>query len=1407
MNEVSNGPSGNQEYVEFVVVSNTVTYTCTNPNPPCIDIRGWIFDDNSGYHGSGGIATGAVRFSQDPIWSCIPLGTIILIYNNGDRNPAIPPDDLSMSDGNCTIIAPMNSALFETNSTTPGAVACSYPNTGWTSGGNWNSTLFANTGDCARIVNLAGCEVFSVCWGSDNTNNLIYFSGSGGQKVWYFNDVDPSNQANWTSGSASPSPGNQTPGTVNNAANAAYIAQFNNGCQPITQTSVTATSVNAGCSCTGSATANASGSIGDYTYVWYDASMNPIGQTNAIATNLCVGVYYVTATSHIGCSATTSISIGSSGSTSVAVNSQTICSGNSTILNATPSIGGGTYLWSPDGQTSQSISINPSSTTTYSVSYTLSGCSTTTIGTITVKSTPTITVNSATICTGQTTTLTVSGATTYTWNTGSTSSSSTNNPALTTNYTVTGTVNGCTNTAVATISVNPNPIITVNSSTVCPGQTATLTANGATTYTWNTGSTANSIMPTPASNTNYTVTGTTAGCVNTGTASVIVGSSISLSINSPSICAGQSTTLTVNGASTYTWNTGSATNSIVVNPASTTNYSVIGTSGTCTGTVLTSVNVSPMPTVTVNSSTICSGQTATLTANGANSYLWNTGSTSNNISDSPSSTNNYTVVGTTAGCSNMVMTTITVGSSITLGINTPTICAGQTATLIANGANSYTWSTGATGNSIVVNPTSNTTYSVTGVNGFCSGTGTTIVTVNPLPVITVNSSTLCVGQTATLTANGATTYTWNNGSAGNIITISPASTTNYAVIGTTAGCSNTMTTTVNVNPLPNVAVNSETICVGQTATLLASGANNYTWNTGATTNTLNISPISTTNYTIIGTTAGCTNTTIATVTVIPLPNVTATSVTICAGQTTTLTAVGANNYVWNTGATSSSITSSPSSNINFTVTGTNAGCSNTAVTTITVNPLPIITVNSTTICAGQTTTLSANGASTYSWNNGATTSSITSSPNSNVTYTVTGTLQGCQNTNTATVIINQTPLIIVNSSTVCTGQTATLIASGANNYVWNTGATSNSITTAPNTNTTYTVVGTNAGCSTTKTATVTVNPLPVLTVNSSTICTGETTTLSANGAITYIWNTGAVSKQIAVSPTSSTTYTVIGSNNGCSSIAVTFVAVNTAPQVLFNADKLKGCAPLCVNFSDLSIITTGSINNWVWTINNGIVSTNQNPQYCFDNSGLFDVGLTVVSSNGCSSTFTVNNMIEVYTTPIADFTNDNSITDILNPEITFTNYSSNANSYNWNFGDSNGSSETNPIHIYQEEGTYLITLIAHNQYGCEDIAKKEIKVNGLFTFYAPNTFTPDENKQNDVFLPMGTGWNPDKYILRVFDRWGLEIFKTNDPNKGWDGTILNGSEIALIDTYTWKVELEDIFKKQHSFIGHITILR
>ena len=1476
MNEVSNGPSGSQEYVEFVVVSNTVTYTCSSPTPPCIDIRGWIFDDNSGYHGTSGVAAGAVRFSNNPLWSCIPLGTIILIYNDADKNPGIPPtDDLSMADGNCTIIAPIsNTSLFERNTTTPGAAACSYPATGWVAGGSWSFTALANTSDCARIVNLAGCEVFSVCYGTtNNLNTLIYFPALGTGTVYSFNSVDPQLQANWTSGSATTM---QTPGAPNNAANAAYIAQFNNGCLPITQPSVTAVGVNAGCTCNGSATANALGSIAGYTYVWYDASMNPIGQTSATATGLCAGVYHVIATSQIGCTATTSVTITSSSTTSVTVNSSTVCAGTSAILTATPSTAGGTFSWTPGGQTTSSISVSPGSTTTYSVTYTLAGCSGTNNGIVTVKPLPIVTVNSPTICAGQTATLTVNGATTYTWNTGSTTNPLTVSPTTNTNFTVTGITNGCTNTAVSNVSVISLPTVTVNSPVICASQTATLTASGAATYAWNTGSTANPLTVSPTTNTNFTVTGTTNGCTNTAVSNVVVNSNPTVTVNPPIICSGQSATLTASGASSYVWDTGASTNTIVVSPTSTTNYTVLGASTGCTSTVVASLTVNPLPTVTVNSPSICIGQTATITANGANTYVWNTGSTTNplivspttntnftvtvttngctntavaiisvtplpsvsvnssticagltatltangastytwsngansgSLSDNPLTTTNYTVTGEQLGCINSATANIVINSNLSLSVNEPTICSGQTATLTSVGAITYTWSNGAIGNSIIVTPTTTASFTVVGNNGACFGSTVTTVFVNPLPIVTVNSSTICSSQTSSLTANGATAYLWNTGSTSNLISVSPLSNTSYTVIGISLGCTNTAIADVSVTPLPTVVVNSSTICSGQTATITASGATSYSWNTGSLLSTLTDAPTTNTTYTVIGAALGCTSTAIANVSVTPLPTVTVTSSTICIGQTATIIASGASTYVWNTGSLSNTITDAPSANTSYTVLGSSSNCTNSAIANVSVTPLPAVTVNSSTICSGQTATLTANGASAYLWNTGATGSALVISPTVNTSFSVVGTNAGCSNTVSTIVNVVSSPSLSVNSATICEGQTTTLSVSGASSYIWNNGTTTNTAVVSPVATTIFSVVGSIGTCSTTTTVSVVVNPMPIISVPSITVCAGQSATLTAVGASVYNWNTNSNLNPLVVSPNATTTYSVTGTNLNCTSSTTATVFVENSPTVAFNSINIAACAPLCSQFSDLSTVVSGTISNWNWSFGDGYSSTSQNPSHCFDNSGLYDVSLTVTSSNGCSKTYTNLDMIHVYPNPTAEFISNVEETDILNPIVDFTNLSSNANSYEWNFGSLTTSTLTNPSYTYNQEGIYSTTLTATNQYGCKDVTIHDIIVKGIFTFYAPNTFTPNEDNKNDIFLPLGVGWDSEKYQLDIFDRWGNYCFTTKQVGQGWDGKANKGSETAQIDTYTWKVDLTDVFGKNHKYIGRVTIIR
>ena len=342
------------------------------------------------------------------------------------------------------------------------------------------------------------------------------------------------------------------------------------------------------------------------------------------------------------------------------------------------------------------------------------------------------------------------------------------------------------------------------------------------------------------------------------------------------------------------------------------------------------------------------------------------------------------------------------------------------------------------------------------------------------------------------------------------------------------------------------------ICIGNSSILTATGADSYQWNTGETNASITVTPSTNTTYTVTGTSAGCSATTTVSVIVNSSPNITASAspTAICIGNSSILTATGADSYQWNTGETSASITVTPSTNTTYTVTGTSAGCLATTTVSVIVNSSPNITASAspTAICIGNSSILTATGADSYQWNTGETSASITVNPSTNTTYTVTGTSAGCSATTTVSVIVNSViPTISASASpsTICSGSSSTLSANGGTTYIWSTGSTNQTITVYPTTNTTYTVTGTTSGCSSSATINVTVNPSPSVTISGSptTICSDSSATLTANGATTYSWSTGSTNQTITVSPSSTTTYTVTGTSSGCSATATITITV------------------------------------------------------------------------------------------------------------------------------------------------------------------------------------------------------------------------------------------------------------------------
>ncbi len=367
--------------------------------------------------------------------------------------------------------------------------------------------------------------------------------------------------------------------------------------------------------------------------------------------------------------------------------------------------------------------------------------------------------------------------------------------------------------------------------------------------------------------------------------------------------------------------------------------------------------------------------------------------------------------------------------------------------------------------------------------------------------------------------------------------------------------------------------------------------------------------------------------------------------TFCQGGAVTLTASGGTSYLWNTGATTSSISVTTSGS--YTATVTNSGCSATAnPVTVTVNPgpsMPVITPSGpTTFCTGGSVMLTASPASSYQWSNGANTNSINVTTSGSFTVTVFDG-SGCSATSMPiTVTANpapSTPVITPSGpTTFCTGGSVMLSASPASSYLWSNGSTSGNISVA--TSGTYTVtVYDPSGCSATSTAvTVTVNPAPTIPAitpsGPTTFCAGGSVMISASPASSYQWSNGSNASSITVTTTG--TYTVTVSNaSGCTatSSAIT-VLVNPAPSTPVITPS--GPTSFCAGGSVMLSASNGTSYQW----SNGASTSS----ITATNAGTYTV---TVYQGTCSATsapvFIVVNPMP--TTPIVMNTSPNSFCD------------------------------------------------------------------------------------------------------------------------------------------------------------------
>ena len=996
--------------------------------------------------------------------------------------------------------------------------------------------------------------------------------------------------------------------------------------------------------------------------------------------------------------------------------------------------------------------------------------------------------------------------------------------------------------SLASFSVN------VNSPSICNGQTATITASGATSYIWSTGVSSisvNSATVSPITSTVYTVTGISGTCSVSTTFSVNLNSAPSISVNSYTICAGQIASIIASGATSYTWATGInsvALGTATASPSSTTTYTVSGSNGTCNGTTGFTITVNPIPIIAVNSPTLCAGQTATLTASGANSFTWSAGATAftaNTATTSPLVNSSYTVMGAIGSCTASAIAQVSIGSSVTLSVNSPTICIGQSATLIASGANSYTWSTGDNTYSITVNPISTSVYTVTGMSGSCSGTNTANVQVNSNPVLTVNSVTVCAGQPASLSASGALTYTWSSGlipSGPNTATINPTTTATYTLNGSNGSCGSNLSFSITVLPLPFVNSIGTSICSGDSCVLTATGASNYTWTpsnglSNGNSASTSASPLTTTQYTVFGADAnGCINSDTATVTLITHPQINAINAQTCLGTAINLSVSGANSFTWtptlNTvSSNGNSGTANPNSTTVYTITGSVGICKAVAQLTLTVNNLPAVNITSNSpVCANKELNLSASGGSNYFWQGPVAFSSsqqnpiITGiSPTSGGTYS----LQvidnnGCKKDTSLLVIVNSLPTISAIGATVCVNSGFQLFAFGGNSYSWNGPSgflsnTQNPVFTQASLSMggTYVVTATDANnCINANVAQVIVNTLPTVIATSTIICKGDMATLSASGASNYTWFplTGLVSNigaNVQAHPANSTTYTIIGVNSqSCKDTTLAIVQVIPTGSLQVKPDVTSGCEPLCLTFSG----ETSIVGTYLWNFGDGDISNDTLVNHCFRKAGIYAPVFTLTDMNGCKSYDTVK--VTVYPIPHSNFTYTSGAT-VLDPLIQFQNLSTGTiTTYQWQFGDSlqGVSSNINPSYAYVNPGTYSVQLIVSSNHDCKDSITQVVFMQDIFTLYVPSAFSPNGDGINEGFLARGEGIQ--HFSLYIFDRWGKQVFHTEELYNPWDGSYQGlGGEILQEDVYVWKIEATNFTGKIKTLNGTVTLLK
>jgi gliding motility-associated-like protein len=507
----------------------------------------------------------------------------------------------------------------------------------------------------------------------------------------------------------------------------------------------------------------------------------------------------------------------------------------------------------------------------------------------------------------------------------------------------------------------------------------------------------------------------------------------------------------------------------------------------------------------------------------------------------------------------------------------------------------------------------------------------------------------------------------------------------------------------------------------------------------------------------------------------------------------------------------------------------NNACTFTLNVLISQPLVPVSAIVSSTVdvlCNGSNT-----GSLTVSASNGIAPYNFTVGPNSNSTGVFNNLLAGNYTVNitdnngciaTVNTTINQ-PLTAVSvaistaSNPVCNGfnnGSATALASGGTvalnySYSWNTVPMQNTVQASNLVAGTYTVTVTDDNLCTASTNVVLTEPnFQLNTATTITICDNQSANLiatSLDGAppVIYTWTnlsngSTLIGSTVNPTPTASVNYSVVATDaNGCLTVPTNVsITVNPSPIASFTEDVKEGCQPLCITFNALPTLAG---TNWQWDFGDAQTGNGQTIVNCYSEDGLYTVSLTAISNLGCSKTVQLTDLITVHKVPKSIFRAEPKETTLSKPLINVVNQSVGAEEFLWRFGDSYTSEEFEPSHAYLESGIYCIWLIAKNDFGCVDSSKDCIEIQPNYTLFIPNSFTPNGDGLNDIFIPIAQ--SVEVYEMIVYNRWGLQVFKSQQLEQGWDG----GTEPQ--GAFNYVIQVKTTRGEEKIYTGSVTLYR